>query len=159
KALAALTAVGIGLLGLIWPLATGQLLVRIAATALFTIGLVWVFDLVGAASWVVNHTGEPNHPGRRPAAIGGSVLVVLASLLALGGMALVRALRPTSLERANIHDTGCNGWQALCERPIDQVVFAGTHNSMAAAADGYFGAHQLGGIGAQLAFGIRAFLI
>jgi len=159
KAIAALTAVAIGLLGLIWPLATGQLLVRIAAVALFTVGLVWVFDLVGAASWVVNHSGEPHRTGQRLAAVGAIALVAVASVLALGGMAFVRAVRPTALERADIHDTGCNGWQALCSRPIDQVVFAGTHNSMAASSAAYFGAHQSGGIGAQLAFGIRAFLI
>ena len=159
KALAALGCVAIGIFGLIWPLATGQLLVRVAAVALFTLGLVWAFDLVGAARWAVSAPGPYGLARRRLLIIVSTVAVCVPLLLILGGMAFVRSVRPTSLDRANIHDTGCNGLPKLCAKPIDQVVFAGTHNSMAASVEGFLGARQTGGIGAQLASGIRAFLI
>ena len=42
---------------------------------------------------------------------------------------------------------------------LDEVVLAGTHNSMAASADGWLAARQTGGVGAQLAGGVRAFLL
>ena len=53
----------------------------------------------------------------------------------------------------------CNGSTALCERRLDQVALATTHNSMAAAADGFGFPNQVGGIAAQLDQGIRGLLI
>ena len=54
----------------------------------------------------------------------------------------------------------CNGHAELCGRPLNEVTFAGTHNSMAAADEPgwYFAAHR-GGIAEQLDFGVRALLI
>jgi hypothetical protein len=56
--------------------------------------------------------------------------------------------------------TVCNGDEALCPRPLNEVVFPGTHNSMAAAEERgwYFAAHR-GGLAAQLDYGVRALLI
>ncbi|MEX1367366.1 MAG: hypothetical protein AB1Z98_29835 [Nannocystaceae bacterium] len=55
----------------------------------------------------------------------------------------------------------CNGHPQLCERPFDQVVFAGTHNSHSALDDGFpmVNANQEHGIGQQLDDGIRVLLI
>jgi hypothetical protein len=53
----------------------------------------------------------------------------------------------------------CNGSAALCDRPFDQVVLAGSHNSMSSAADGFTTPNQQVGIAAQLKDGIRAFLV
>jgi hypothetical protein len=54
----------------------------------------------------------------------------------------------------------CNGSRALCSRPLNEVAFAGTHNSMAAAGErGWLFAAQDAGIPAQLRDGIRALLI
>jgi hypothetical protein len=55
----------------------------------------------------------------------------------------------------------CNGHAELCDRPLDEVVFAGTHNSHAANEDGFsqFNANQQYGIPTQLADGVRLFLI
>ena len=63
--------------------------------------------------------------------------------------------RPT---RPGTWRRGCNGSMELCDRRLDEVVFAGTHNSMAASAEGWVAARQTGGIGAQLDGGVRAFL-
>jgi hypothetical protein len=54
----------------------------------------------------------------------------------------------------------CNGSRALCSRPLSEVAFAGTHNSMAAAGEpGWLFAAQDAGIPAQLDDGVRALLI
>ena len=55
---------------------------------------------------------------------------------------------------------GCNGLRAMCERRLDQVVFAATHNSYAAADEpGWLFASQRFGIARQLRDGIRALLV
>jgi len=53
----------------------------------------------------------------------------------------------------------CNGHVALCDRPFDEVVLAGTHNSMASDEDVFFAPNQTWSIERQLADGIRAMLI
>ena len=54
----------------------------------------------------------------------------------------------------------CNGYAELCNRPFNEVAFAGTHNSMSAQSDrGWLFAEQPHGIPAQLEFGVRAFLM
>ena len=55
---------------------------------------------------------------------------------------------------------GCNGSPALCSHRLNEVVFAGTHNSFSAADDpGWFIANQRHDIAQQLQDGIRLFLI
>ena len=55
---------------------------------------------------------------------------------------------------------GCNGSPELCSHRLNEVVFAGTHNSFSAADDpGWFIANQLHNIPQQLEDGIRLFLI
>ena len=54
----------------------------------------------------------------------------------------------------------CNGSPVLCSRPLNEVIFAGTHNSFAAAEEpGWYFANQTYPIARQLQSGIRAFLI
>lgn len=55
----------------------------------------------------------------------------------------------------------CNGHVALCDRPFDQVIFAGTHNSHSARDDGFppVNANQQHGIAQQLDDGIRVLLL
>jgi hypothetical protein len=53
----------------------------------------------------------------------------------------------------------CNGLVELCDRRLDQVTFAGTHNSMSAGKEGWFAPDQQNGIQAHLRAGIRALLI
>ncbi|HEY4826196.1 MAG TPA: hypothetical protein VIH85_05490 [Solirubrobacteraceae bacterium] len=64
---------------------------------------------------------------------------------------------------ADQHVTGklsCNGSPALCSRPVNDVIFAGTHNSFAASDEpGWYFANQTYPIARQLQAGIRAFLI
>jgi hypothetical protein len=54
----------------------------------------------------------------------------------------------------------CNGHAELCDRHLDEVAFAASHNSMSARRDpGWLFAEHDQGIPAQLSFGIRALLV
>ncbi len=50
----------------------------------------------------------------------------------------------------------CNGSAALCDRPLDEVTFAGTHNSMSSAERDWWIPNQHHAVPRQLADGIRA---
>jgi hypothetical protein len=57
-------------------------------------------------------------------------------------------------------ETSCNGGEQLCDRPLDEVAFAATHNSMSAADQpGWRLTQQEKGIPAQLEAGIHGLLI
>ena len=47
----------------------------------------------------------------------------------------------------------------LCDRPLDEAVFAGTHNAMSSSDNGFFSANQDLDITGQLGLGVRALLI
>jgi hypothetical protein len=53
----------------------------------------------------------------------------------------------------------CNGHAALCDRRVDEVAFAGTHNSMASAEAGFIPPNHTFGLRRQLDDGIRAMLL
>jgi hypothetical protein len=55
----------------------------------------------------------------------------------------------------------CNGHVELCARRLDEVAFAGTHNSHASSEDGFsqFNANQVHGVATQLDAGIRVLLM
>ena len=158
KAIAAALTFAAGLLGLIWPLAAAILVTRVAAVGLLTAGAVWVFDLVGASHWATA-TDASQSGGRRLALTLLVSAAVVPVFLVVGGMAFVRALRPPVYTRIDADPNSCNGSPVLCDRRLDQVAFAGTHNSMSAESDGYIGAHQAFGLLAQLTGGVRAFLV
>jgi hypothetical protein len=62
--------------------------------------------------------------------------------------------------RARVPITACNGYAALCGRPLNQVAFPSTHNSMSAADErGWYFAGQRRGIRQQLEDGVRGLLI
>ena len=56
-------------------------------------------------------------------------------------------------------ERSCNGHVELCDRALDDVVFAGAHNAMSSRDDGFIGPNQSLNVSGQLAFGVRAFLI
>jgi len=91
--------------------------------------------------------------------------VAIAGTTALVAVAIVFAITSEdevapAVERPDRPVTVCNGRAALCARPLNEVVFAGTHNSMAAAEErGWYFAGHRGGIAKQLDFGVRALLI
>lgn len=97
---------------------------------------------------------ERRHRRALSLALATPVLVVLVAVVVLtsgGGSAAARG---------DAHPKACNGFAALCNRSLNQVAFAATHNSMSAARRrGWFFANQSGGISEQLDAGMRGLLI
>jgi hypothetical protein len=88
-----------------------------------------------------------------------ALLALLAVIV--GGVALLLVLDRSG---GKGHDEAavesCNGAAVLCGRRLDEVVFPGTHNSMAASDEpGWHFASQRYGISRQLDDGIRALLL
>jgi hypothetical protein len=91
---------------------------------------------------------------RRVASVAGAVATAV--------IAFVLALLVTGGARSSQASTimACNGYPVLCDRRLDEVVFAGTHNSMSAAdSHGWLIANQDRDINEQLKDGIRLFKI
>jgi hypothetical protein len=86
-------------------------------------------------------------------AVGGIAVVVIAVLIITSGPG------PREGARASVSG-GCNGSPDLCDLRLNQVVFAGTHNSFSAAdTRGWFIANQRHDIARQLDDGIRLLLL
>lgn len=87
------------------------------------------------------------HPVRRRTL----VLSLIVSLLALTAVGLFGP--------RNHPPASCLGSADLCDLRLDQVALATTHNSMAAAEEGFAEPSQTYGIAEQLEAGIRGFLV
>lgn len=96
----------------------------------------------------------PRRPRRRAVAAGASATALI------GGIAAAFLLTgETAKVRAGPIAT-CNGYPQLCSRRLEEVVFAGTHNSMSAAdSPGWLIANQDRTVHQQLQDGIRLFKI
>ena len=168
---------GIGLL------AAGALVVtadsEVVQAAGFVLGAVLVAwgsaDLIGAVAGPVparraarrGVVSAGSRPGgaRIAGALPGPRVAAAFALLLAGGAAAAVILSdgddgPASASGAAERPDTCNGSQELCERRLNEVVFAGTHNSMSAADEpGWLFANQRRSIESQLDDGIRLFLL
>jgi hypothetical protein len=101
------------------------------------------------------------------AAAGGRPRLVSRGALVAGGIAALLIvvaggtfLATGGASQAEVPVRGCNGHTELCDRPLDEVALAATHNSFSAASyPNWLFAQQESGIAAQLAAGVRGFLI
>jgi hypothetical protein len=85
-----------------------------------------------------------------PVVIGVAALAAVATVIITGGGDEAPAATPTA----------CNGFTALCSRPLNDVAFAATHNSMASVTiPTFLFGQQDGTIADQLDFGIHGLLI
>ena len=142
-----------------WPEASTAIVVRTLAVGAFLAGAVGLLDVIGSVRWT-EEAPVPYQRGLRRAVTGVTLGVAACSVtLFFGGLAFARGLRAPDNDAPSMAEAGCNGHLELCDRRLDEVVFAGTHNSMAASRDGFLAARHYGGIGAQLASDVRAFLI
>ncbi len=96
--------------------------------------------------------------GLGPAVLATLVVVALTTAVAAG---TVLALEDTTpLPAPDPDRAGCNGLVGLCDRRLDEVALAGTHNSMSSSAEpGWFLAEQRLPISGQLADGVRALML
>ncbi|MCW3008208.1 MAG: hypothetical protein JWP17_2834, partial [Solirubrobacterales bacterium] len=90
----------------------------------------------------------------RPWLVGGAAALLVVALIAiLFGSGGTQA-------NADATITACNGHAELCDRPLNEVVFAGTHNAMSSPTyPNWLFAQQEKGLGGQLADGVHALLI
>lgn len=86
---------------------------------------------------------------------------VLAGVMALAAGVVVAAIAFTGGSAGSELDIrACNGSPELCDRPIDEIAFAATHNSMSAAdQEGWLFSQHERAIPSQLDAGIRGLLI
>lgn len=97
-------------------------------------------------------------PSPRALAAGAAVLVVAGA--GAGVVAVVAGDEGPPAPPPEGERGACNGLVALCGRRLDQVVLAGTHNSMSAAdRPGWFFANQVRPVPRQLRDGIRLLMI
>ncbi len=143
---------GVGLIAILWPHTVLSAIVVIA-------GALLVYYAAGELLSVT----APARPRPRP-----SRQAVRRRLTATGGafatalVAFLLALLLTGGARTSRASTvmTCNGYAKLCNLRLDQVVFAGTHNSMSAAdSPGWLIANQDRDVAEQLNDGIRLFKI
>jgi hypothetical protein len=138
-------------------------LLTLAGAALGYVGVVTFLDaLLGVR---VTAAAERDEEARRrhrrvqrlrSVGVGVAAAAVLVVAVVAAGLAVERA-RDHARDAAVLR---CNGYAELCDRRLDQVAFAGSHNSMSAASEpGWFFAENLTGIPDQLDYGIRAFLL
>jgi hypothetical protein len=155
-------ALGAGLL--LAPELALMLLARGAGLLVLYIAGVELLRLAGIGSTAI----APRTRAERIRSVRGSLAVRLAAtgglvVLALAGAATLWIYRADLLPQelnAEEGPRGCNGYVELCDRPVNQVAFAGTHNSQSAASvRGFYFAEQLHDVRSQLDAGVRAFLI
>ncbi len=138
------------------PALLGRVAVAVGAVLVVALGLAQLSGMRPVRDETVAAVPRRSRPS--PWAPGAAmVLVVAATALA---MAIVLP-GPRAAALAVVGEAGgCNGLRAMCDRRLDQAVFAGTHNSYAAAHEpGWLFANQRFGIERQLRDGIRALLI
>jgi len=84
---------------------------------------------------------------------------IVAAAIMVAGTVFV-GLGGASAPSLEVETEGCNGSQALCDQPLDQVAFATSHNAMSAVTNkGFLFAMQERGFADQLRDGVRGLLI
>jgi hypothetical protein len=81
----------------------------------------------------------------------------VVAIAALSVTALINGVESSGSDARSSAQLLGNGFAALCDRPLNEVAFAGAHNSMSAATSpGWLFAENDYGIPAQLDYGVRA---
>lgn len=152
-------AIGLGLIAIFdWETATRLVAIIVGAIAVMW-GLSEVLRLAAPETGTLANAREGGRVVRRKAATTTAVgATALAGLLTLGGFAIASdgggPVLPPPLPEP------CNGHAELCNRTLDDVAFATSHNAMSVAADpGWFNAHHFNPLVRQLDAGIRGLQI
>jgi hypothetical protein len=156
RALRGALALGAGVVVLLSP----ELAIDIGA---LLVGAVLIF--FGASELLALLQGRA--PGREGQPVRARAFAVagVAGLVIAGAVTALVIVGTDSAEEPQARVAGssarsCNGAVSLCELPLNEVVFAGTHNSFSAAdSPGWLIPNQRRTIKRQLADGVRLFLI
>jgi hypothetical protein len=154
RALRGLAALALGVAIVLSPTLALQAAAIAGGAYLVFFGVTELLALLGRAE---RPAGEAVR--RRALAMAGAVgVAAVAALLVL--VVVITGAERGQPASAAVPAEGCNGSKALCDRQLNEVAFAGTHNSFSAAdSPGWYIANQRHTIPRQLADGIRLFLI
>ena len=158
-------AAGALLLGAVmvaYPDSVVSIAVRAAGLLALYFGGTELLRLTGLAAHAQTEGARPPKPlgvSFNPRPLAGAALAVACVFAGLVLWFNRDTLRGDSIAEAG-EIQRCNGFSALCDRPLNEVAFAGSHNSMSAArSSGWYLANHDGTMDEQLNAGIRAFLI
>lgn len=159
---AAAVLVAVGALGLFRPLATARVLVELLALAVLADGIARIGRVSARQRDATEEAGgaAPRSPRRWAlASVAVIATVGLVAFLVVSSLPADRRITVSALT-STTDPAGCNGYVALCARPYNDVAYASTHNSMAAANEpGWFLPEQPTSLVNQLNAGVRALLI
>ena len=143
------------------PNAALTVLATLAGLLIFFVGLRELFGLLlrSLPQMERRKAGETAAPAEGGSPLGRAVLVGAVSLVLIGlGVFFLTRSAETAAAPQTID--ACNGFPELRDRPLDEVVFPATHNSMAAAdVPNWLNPNHEKGILTQLNDGVRALLI
>jgi hypothetical protein len=142
---------GVGLLTV--PLPILELLGFIIALIVVFCGLLLLLRGAG-----IIETSANTAPLRKRQLTGVAAAVVVSiAMTTTATAAVVDAVKPNG--KADPRQNGCNGSIELCFQPLNQVVWAGSHNAMSSVDYNFFTAEHIGNVTEQLNDGARALLI
>ncbi|HYO18925.1 MAG TPA: hypothetical protein VES02_09715 [Dermatophilaceae bacterium] len=163
----ALVVIGFGLLIVLFPTISSQIVAVVAGLVVLFYG-VTELDLIAERSRALDEADAialaigavpPRRRSRMgwliPVAASAVGLLVLAALIIPGNLPQDDDLEPASA----VSTTACNGFDALCDVPFDQVVIAASHNSMSIADGTWFLAENPKDMVESLDDGIRGLLV
>ena len=130
-----------------------QLLLTVVGVFLIYVGVTALLRLVYRAPRRTTRSAARGGWHARATARGRGIAV---GLIAVAGGIFVGTGGTTTAAPA---PGGCNGHEALCERPLDRVVLPATHNAMSVPLPGWYSSEQDRPIADQLADGVRGLLV
>jgi len=158
RLLRGLLGAAVGTALLCWPLSSIIVLAWLAGLIVAFAGLREAF---AAALHLLPQipSGSASTHQERPASRAAVVMVSGLAIVLLAVSAWV-IFRPEATRSAPLELVACNGSPTLCDRPLDQVIFPCSHNSMGGAdVPGWMFPNQSASIREQLEDGIRGLLI
>jgi hypothetical protein len=158
RLLRGLIGAAVGAALLCWPLSTLMVLAWLAGSILAFAGLREAFAAALHLLPQIERRSTPTR-GERPASRA-AVAMVSGLAIVLLAVAAWAIFRPQATVSAPLEIVACNGSPGLCDRPLDQVIFPCSHNSMGGAdVPGWMFPNQSASIHEQLEDGIRGLLI
>jgi hypothetical protein len=118
--------------------------------------------LLGLLVRAIDHGPATAEPGaaRAMGATALTALIAVSVASAVTAAAVVRNETFPTLPAPDPDRAGCNGVVGLCERRLDEVALAGSHNSMSSSAErGWYLGEQRLPISGQLAAGVRTLML
>src|SRR5215218_1771444 len=154
RALRGAAALALGVAVVLAPTLALQTAAIAGGAYLVFFGVTELLALLGRGERAATEAGR-----RRALAMAGAVgVVAVAAVLAV--VVVVTGAEQAETAQATVPANGCNGSKALCDRQLNEISFAGTHNSFSAAdSPGWYITNQRHTVPRQLDDGIRLFLI